>query len=699
MLKRRIRDKYLSKPIIFFLIFALFLLMCKDKKGEPASYIQIGKSLLSSGSYKKANGDSRGAVRDFNGAIENFSKALNLDKNNKEAKFGYALSLLMMLTVRVEQFLDDTLGLALSLLSGQSQFPLATSLLTAPIFKPLQSYITLNDFLSSTFEANYLDIAKKIESKLDEVRNDESWNFYVDKITWAVKLQNFTWKIDLSGEYDATDANFILSVIKLTEGILQFIMTVDIHITLKNVTQLVTFVNEIGGMNAIMKNPTDNVLKIISFLMNTTDNLFGLEQKFGEQRWKEKSKDALRKAFQCLADMYDTILKETDDQSDDVISLASIKKEEAGGQVLEIKFPSSSTIFAGKEEGETTTPGKVSIELPRNIRTVIGNMIDGMDGKKRVSWAKDVAPTLSVIVVILLKSGALDSLVESFLQNATPQQRNQFEQFLQPGVVSVNIINSIISAIIPDVIELDLNYFFSNPVGVRRLLPAWNKDNELAVEWECVENSVRINPYSYFVFCKIPPTSICFYKSDNICEFRRTECTTAGICTNYCGTGKSECREGEFSDNICVKSVGDTCREFCYNLEVKYNLEVTTLKVEYNREVTTTTVKTTRDCFESVKIEDSPHFLRFGSDNVGRGSLPIAEIPPDRIVTTFPYIGFQIANLNIIWLSGEYIKSRGGDSICGTKEPSYVKPNLCEMNIFIQSIAEQVKGILGAFLY
>jgi hypothetical protein len=214
----------------------------------------------------------------------------------------------------------------------------------------------------------------------------------------------------------------------------------------------------------------NTVLSIMAYILNINRNFLALEPKMGQERWTTLAPQALKKAFESAHQMYQMMVAETDAQEDDVIE-AVIEE----GRLLAIKIPKT----VGMEE-------KFETELPEEWEKIAQNIVNAIEGKKRASWDEDIVPVLALVVVLLINSGALDQLIDSTISQLPETWQETAKNFLKPGVLTVDFVRGIITSAIWG-IELDLKTFFDNPVGFRKLLPAWSSEHNFIMEWECLE--------------------------------------------------------------------------------------------------------------------------------------------------------------------------------------------------------------------
>lgn len=676
----------MRKGTLFFLIFAIFLPVavvvnsfCKKEDTES----QV-KALIEDGKKQIGNGD-------FVTASQIFSKAVEKSPENPQARFGLALSLIGLLAKNVEKVVLELGGIITQFLG------------LSPIYRNGKIYtmqdsvtegVTLNDILEDIISSNLIEPMDRIIENLKIPAEKDGWNLYVEKLTWVIKFEDkVLWEIDMSGEFDSADANFLYSVFNLLEGVFKLLLSINIHLTFENLVRIYSFISSIGGLTAIGGNPRIVILNILPFILNENENFLGVEPKRGVKYWTVAVPRNFIESARAMSRTYELLLKETDDQIDDVISV--VEKSEDGKNIRKIAFPTSSTYFIDSEL--TTKYGEkrklASIEVPTNFLDIFNSIRESFEGTRRVKWGS-LVDSVSFFLVAILKTGIFDSIISALLGSAgslgVPETALQ-QVF---AVIDPQLISGIIKSAIPDVIEFDFKQFFSKPIGIRNILPAWTSENSILIEWECFSDSPKIIPLSEgniaFIFlCKMPKNQYCFAESkEKICDIRVVKCyeslirTEESGCSLFCPVSpvqeNEQCKEKQEKRSICLNfdEKGERCMKFCAETRIRK-------LVDGNEDQT---------CSVSIRFEDREHFVDF--KNPGKGVIPPISIPKDGMNTIIPYLGLQSPDFyGLIYIDYNFLKSYD----INISKSGYQKPDQYGINLLIQIIGKNIERLLGQF--
>jgi hypothetical protein len=152
----------------------------------------------------------------------------------------------------------------------------------------------------------------------------------------------------------------------------------------------------------------------------------------------------------------------------------------------------------------------VPIPISDKYFTSITNIRDAFYGKSgvRISWRRDIAPLVALAVNTLIQSGIVQGIIvvatdllgaQSGGTDVTTRYQGLFD-LLQSNIITPEIIESLLTGLIPDIFEFDVGAYFSQPVGWRDFLPFWKpvtssgsgtnityawKDSRLLLEYEC----------------------------------------------------------------------------------------------------------------------------------------------------------------------------------------------------------------------
>ena len=638
-------------------------------------------------------------ARDFARASQFFSKAVEIKPDSPEARFGLALSLIGIFFKNIEKVILELGSIVTQMLGisppysgiGGRFTPLSedyTDLITEEV--------TLNDIVEAIISANLIEPIDKILENLEIPREKENWTFYVDKLSWVIKFEDrILWEIDISGEFDSSDANFLYSGFSFLESLLKLVLSVNIHLNFENLVRINEFISSIGGITKLIENPRLVVLSVLPFILNENENFLGVEPKRGVRYWTEDIPQGFLKSAETMLKTYELLTKEKDDQKDDIILVVEKENTEQGVVLRRIAFPSSSTYFRDTELIDAIGGSRIlaSMEIPSNFLEIFENIKGSFEGSRRAKWG-NIIDTISFFLVAALKTGLFDTIINTFVNSAGSygMPEASIQQILQ--IVDPQLISGIVKGIVPDVIEFDFKEFFSKPVGIRNLLPAWTEENSFSIEWECFSDSPKIIPLNegnpaFMFLCKMPQYQYCFEESpEEICDIRIVQCYESLIstedsgCVLFCpvkSVGEDEsCEENQRKRSICLRfdENGERCQKYCAETRIRK-------LVEGNESQT---------CTISIEFIDTEHFSEFRKP--GKGVISPSPIPKDEMTTIMPYLGFQSPDFyGLVYLDFNFLKLYDPR----ITKSGYQKPNQYDINLLLQVIGQNLERVLPQF--
>lgn len=642
------------------------LMFCGKDKDETKELLEKGLKSLQ--------------VQDWTSASHYFSKVIERDAKNPVARMGMAMTHAGILFKQIETVVLEVGSIIAQSVGGLS-----------PRIRTHQSTIeqsTVNDVLFYILDSNLLrPISTIIENAEIAAQSESDWNMYVENLIWTIKIgDRVFWQIGVTGELDRTDAILMALSFRLIEVALKIILSVDIHLDARNLSRIYDFVEEIGGMRAIQKNPRIVVLNILPFILNDKPSFLGVEPKRGLRFMKEDVPTAIKMISKHGVDFYDSILAEKDDQIDDVI--AYIQEEGEVEKLGKLAFPTTSTYFADNDLSDRIGRRVASVSIPPpDLRYFFENLGKSLEGEK-VGWG-DIIEITSFVVVVILKTGIFDSVIDAL---AGAAGRSGIPPNIVSGIgsmVNPGFIAGIVKGVVPDQIAFSLKPIFERPLAVRDLLPVWTDEPAFLVEWECHSNSPDITPLAednpaFLFFCKYPKMRYCFEKAEGRrCNIRFLDCVWTPlsvedkVCDTYCGF---DCGGQEDAEDICLSRREHECLTFCIEREdVVYPDGARVSK-----------------CKGSLSFLDSEHFRpRPGTkNNHGKGA-----IPQDGISSVVPYVLFQDPTFyGVLYINKDFLRTsipsayRGGISGSG-----YQPPNDFELNVFLQVVGRNLTNLLSQF--
>lgn len=657
----------MKRFISILLLITLSYSQCKKKEENIDSIIRKGIESLQND--------------DLVNASHYFSKVIEKDPRNPRARMGMAMVQAMVLFKQVERVVIEIGNIIVQVIGGFS--PRLKTDAESQNDQP-----TLNDIIFYVVDSNLLQpISLILENSDIAAESPEDWSFYIERITWTIKFKDtIFWQISITGEVDKTDAALFSSLFRLVESVLKLIISIDIHVDVRNMARIYNYIEEIGGLAAIQKDPKIVIMNIIPFILNERETFLGIEQKRGLQYMKEDIPLSIKKMSEYGIKFYDSILAEQDDQDDDVISLEISGESEKVGL---ISFPTSSTYFYDKELTDKKGKMVASINIPPpDLKYFFGNIIKSVDEGTMTKWG-DIAEITSFLIVAILKTGIFDTIINTIVsavggRGLPPNLLSNIGSIINPGFIS-----GFIKGIIPDQIGFSLKALFDKPVSIRDILPAWTKDNNFIVEWECISESPNVSPLAednpiFMLFCKYPKTRYCFKKSDERCNIRYQQCVLTPIsvegkaCDNYCG---EDCRDQKDQQEICIERNEKDCVRFCILKEEIMDLSGNTIQ---------------SGCRGSLYFADEQHFTKKRNPAM---NIKYEPIPQDGIFSILPYVMLQSPDIyGFLFINKDFLRSSVPAAYRGNIiGQGYQKPNNFEVNIFIQIIGKNLLNIFSQF--
>lgn len=673
-----------ASSLFVVLIFSIPLMfsvsLCKGRKGESIDDI-INKGLLS---LEKS---------DWAEASYHFSKAIDISPTDPRARMGMAMAQLGVLFEQIERVVLEIGNIIVQTIRGVSpkidvsytekRVGVCGSHNEIPDEQP-----NLNDVVFNIVDSNLLrPISIILENLEAAAQSPADWNMHIRGIVWTVEFEKTTfWQIGITGEVDRTDAILLSSVFRFFEAVLKLLLSVDIHLDVRNLARIYEFLEERGGTSAIQKNPRLIVMNILPFILTERRTFLGVEPKRGVKFMREDIPNAIR-MFSKFGEMfYDSILGEQDPQHDDII--AYIREEEtAGGKLGGISFPTSSTYFYDKDLSDRLGKMVATVEIPPpDLKYFFQNIANSLDGG-RVKWG-DIIEITSFLVVVILKTGVLDTVITRISHTVgeggvSPTLISSIGSILNPGFIS-----GIIKGIIPDQIQFSLKPIFERPVSIRDVLPAWTENYELMLEWECLVDSPNITPLAednpvYMFFCKYPQTKYCFKRTKARCNIRHLNCfwtplsRDEKVCDILCG---EECKGQDAPSDICVLRREQECIKFCIEKE----------------EIIYPDGRTLTRCNGSLTFVDSLHFSDGKRTLTGHEVKPM---PQDGIYSIMPYFFFQSPSFyGALYLNKDFLRMSIPAAYRGNiVGQGYQLPDNFELNVFIQTVGRNLISVLSQF--
>ncbi len=468
--------KYLRFCGVILLIFILSCNTTSPLSVRVQERIDAGKNAL------KAN--------DFRKAMDKFREALDLDPDNPNANFGFILASIFDKINELNELmiqlinLLSTVGLGDLVESTPSQSP-ALAPQSEGVYPESVTWgrdrSGLNLLLFSLLSGNLLSFIEYTVENLSLIEKQGSLNFYLEDFIYEINLAGVVYfKMDLSGEYDLGEVYFIDFILRLLDALLKIVLSPDYQISLSTVTTVLNYVNSSDWSNRLATNSVDAIRNLIAVILNSEPHLLDFEPSEGKALLTDAA-NWMQEAFAKARLSLQYIFSETDPQDDDVLAYDPNKE--------------NTLLMPGVRDGEFV---KYEVELPPNFLDSLQHIEQNLSGDSsvRISWVNDIAPILAVVAYTVLASGMFDAILDMMIEGIEDPSTVEFiRSFLDPGTLSVKMLQGIITVVIGDIFELDLGTFLREPTPIRALLPAWTDESDpskdtLVFEWECPSYSL-----------------------------------------------------------------------------------------------------------------------------------------------------------------------------------------------------------------
>ena len=391
-------------------------------------------------------------------ALPCFRDAYKTWPDSIDAKFGVALSELVygvelstMMTSVTQQFGDPDAGTGPATLD--------------PVPLPPDS-LSQNEYLAAQIHSVFLRLRDHFVTAatlLGELEGaDLHWTIDTCPVYMKVKP-----RLDYHGTFDAGDVLIMGALANGIAGFLDFLAGQDFD---TDVLGLVSFVKN-GASGSKIDWPT--ISHFVAYLLNIdprcfasdTHHLLDVTKTDGEILFADAKTRFAAVAPKLIAGFLKA--KELGDSGSDV----SWVEDLAGVQTLKIR----SVVHFG-DDG-TPTEDVLAFQLPQDVLAAFQACSDSIQTPgKLVTLHAGVIPVLGAMVVMLVRSGALEGLGLSLPIDLSAAEAADASALLQ--------------SLMPNVMAFDWGTFFQTPVGLAAWFPAWTTDkgmmqDQLVAEWEC----------------------------------------------------------------------------------------------------------------------------------------------------------------------------------------------------------------------
>ncbi len=414
---------------------------------------------------------------DYEQAIDVFDSAISLKEDSPDAYALRGISTIVQMLLDLNEFLERIVDIVFQsgLLSSSSGL---TALQTGGLMEILNSI--LYPYIFGPLESAAADFQK--------VEDIGYFRRYIDSIPIEIKdpLVGATiFKVDLGAEWDLGDIYFVDAFITLVTGVYYLLASTDLTIT--NLLQFQTLLSY-PALQQLGTEPVFAVSNLLATLLNAEPYMLKVNTATGPER-VDTSRSLLLEAVRDVKSFIDYTKAEVISENQ------FITPNPDDENYFDMRF----TRF---DEMQRPISETVTFLIDGRISQALDDIEADLDGtpNARTSWAKDIAPLIAVTVVGILQSHLLDEIIFSLCAQADIQEECQ--QLLSPTFITVDLVQALLTAAIPDIFEFDLDQLFEylatpGSDGIRGFLPAWTMHEDysggfpkettdtIIMEWDC----------------------------------------------------------------------------------------------------------------------------------------------------------------------------------------------------------------------
>ncbi len=421
----------------------LFVNSCSPSQNATQQKID---SLISQGKVQLTNHQYTDAATSFETVLTSY------DQNNNQARFGAATAILLNQV--------DVLVNTLSSLLTTFGFSVFNS--SSPVLMPEYNYqgtTAINQLIGGILYQALMIYVYQAKGYLDAIIKSGDMNFTFQINSFPISIANLYPIGDFGGTYDMEEVYYLDAVLNGLDGALDLLMSVNMDIQLGPILSYVTTPGRLSNINI------DTIMELLGFVMVSSPDALTIEPVDGMQNI-QAAQLAFSTALQQLIDGVNFIMKPPHDESNNVITYGVANN--AQYLYLHIK----SITANGYSTGSVQIPISSSAGGPiTEIAQRVENDINGGPNAQPVTFDTDIAPVLSMAVVTLLQSGLVQGILNEALASLSASSKSEIQQLLK--FLSVDTLTGILTSLIPGNIELDLNQYFTHPVSLRAIFPAW----------------------------------------------------------------------------------------------------------------------------------------------------------------------------------------------------------------------------------
>jgi hypothetical protein len=404
-----------------------------------------------------------------------------------EAKFGFSFS-------RTLEIINDLLGIANDLLTD---FLLTREMTPSEVVTLVSKTSNVGavgplpktgiGLMVESMLAPYVDDFSLIDQYMEDIKTDPNFEWTIDSLPLTLSLGPFSFEVaNLGGRYDIGEVYIGQTLDRLLLGTFAFLLSVDLDIDLGAILGDL-FGEYVADSTMFDDMTTQDIVGLIVYVLEVSPGLFGLDPYSGVSR--------MQTAGVYYGDAFDNLLSgiefwrnENIDEKDTSLDIISIQNIE-GQETIVVSISIDENPFADEEVSSNLLGSEIYLPLTAAVEQAFVNIRDNfrLTGG-RVSWANDMVPILSTVLVMILKTGIVEMLLDA-LGASLPESIGSL--LTDSTFITVEFIGGIITGIIPDIFQFDFGRFFSEPQALRDMLPAWTTSSRLLMgntfilEWEC----------------------------------------------------------------------------------------------------------------------------------------------------------------------------------------------------------------------
>ena len=382
------------------------------------------------------------------------------------------------------------------------------------------------------FVKNFSDFFEGTRAFLEPIKEQEDFNLVLTQL--PIKFGSLPTIIELPGEYDLGEVYLFDSLFQFGAGSLKTITGINLNVETGILTGQLSLDYILERIDAIGAEGDDgeDIVSAVANLVAVALHRLPVFLTIADTQAIQSSGELFVASFEDLGNALEFMKSEVEtdsDQSDDIVGYIPVGADDGPFLEFHIEPGGVLDLIPGVDADALKA---FRVEINENIVAAIDNFEASFanEAGARISWAKDIVPVLSVVVISVLKSGLVAGLIEAALNDAG-DAADSVRSLIQSDFLSTELLESVILSVIPDIFEFDIGEFFTQPTAPRTWLPFWTvplktnlanddfeefKDIRLLLEFECDDqdgdlyDAPRSGPTadSYEISCNEPNESV-----------------------------------------------------------------------------------------------------------------------------------------------------------------------------------------------